>query len=155
FESENGVGLFQMAVHEIGHALGLSHRNDHKESVMYAIYRGAQFTELALVDQRAIQDLYGRRQNEPAGEQADILLSDMPIAMEENAIHIAKKAVKKHFNDAYIVAKEIKRKFDERYGSGWHCVVGSNFASYITSKTKHHLYVKIRNQCILLFKAAD
>ncbi|XP_018430824.1 PREDICTED: matrix metalloproteinase-21-like, partial [Nanorana parkeri] len=58
--SEQGISLLKVAVHEIGHVLGLSHMNELK-SVMQPNYIPAnRGMELDTVDRRAIQKIYGR-----------------------------------------------------------------------------------------------
>ncbi|XP_072262877.1 matrix metalloproteinase-21-like [Pyxicephalus adspersus] len=58
--SEQGISLLKVAVHEIGHVLGLSHMNEVK-SVMQPNYIPANSKmELDTVDRRAIQKIYGR-----------------------------------------------------------------------------------------------
>lgn len=51
------IDLFNLALHEIGHALGLPHSQD-KNSIMYPSYLGPQ-RYLHESDKKAIQDLYG------------------------------------------------------------------------------------------------
>jgi len=53
--------MLQVAVHEIGHVLGLLH-NEHDHSIMYPIYINPAMYEdfeLARDDRRAVQNIYG------------------------------------------------------------------------------------------------
>lgn len=56
---------------------------------------------------------------------------DMSEEMHQEAIECATQALEK-YNIEKDIAAYIKREFDKKYGSTWHCVVGRNFGSYVT-----------------------
>lgn len=53
-----GIHFFSVALHEIGHSLGLAH-SDVREAVMYAFY-SEQHNDLKQDDINGIQRLYGK-----------------------------------------------------------------------------------------------
>ncbi|KAG2250713.1 hypothetical protein Bca52824_080849 [Brassica carinata] len=56
--------------------------------------------------------------------------SDMPVKMQVQAMALASQALDLFdVVDCKSIAGHIKKEFDKRYGSGWQCVVGSNFGS--------------------------
>jgi dynein light chain LC8-type len=51
------------------------------------------------------------------------------------------------------IAAFMKKEFDKKYGTTWHCVVGRNFGSYVTHESGNFIYMYISNVAFLLFKA--
>nr|VZI14952.1 unnamed protein product [Spirometra erinaceieuropaei] len=49
-------------------------------------------------------------------------------------------------------ASHIKKNMDQRYGAAWHCVVGENFAGYVTHEKQNYIHFTLGNATILLFK---
>lgn len=65
----SGTNMFQVALHELGHALGVEHSKD-KNSIMVPWYNDKQFhTDLTEDDRLAIQQLYGSRDNDRGGRR--------------------------------------------------------------------------------------
>ncbi|KAK6539500.1 Dynein light chain [Orbilia ellipsospora] len=78
---------------------------------------------------------------------------DMAEKMQEDAIAVAKSSMDQ-YNIEKDIAQAIKKEFDQRYGSTWHCIVGRNFGSFVTHETKHFIYFYLGHVAILLFKTA-
>ena len=62
-DNQDGLYLLRVAVHEIGHVLGLAHKS-RSYSIMYAYYHGLEMShhdeiELGWEDRKAIQNIYG------------------------------------------------------------------------------------------------
>lgn len=54
----------------------------------------------------------------------------------------------------FIYFSVILQEFDERYGPGWQCVVGSNFGCFFTHKQGTFIYFSLEKLCFLVFKVA-
>ncbi|GAA48634.1 hypothetical protein CRM22_005091 [Opisthorchis felineus] len=79
--------------------------------------------------------------------------ADMSEEMQQDAICQAQQAI-----ESYHVEKEIaafiKKVFDKKYSTHWHCIVGRNFGSYVTHENNYFIYFYVGNLAILLFKTA-
>ncbi|GAV71282.1 Dynein_light domain-containing protein, partial [Cephalotus follicularis] len=81
--------------------------------------------------------------------------TDMPPKMPQDAIHTAAKAL--YFFEATKstdIAKFIKENFDRANGSGWQCIVGTDFGSFVTHFHGCFIHFCIDNLAILLFRVA-
>ncbi|RXG51136.1 Matrix metalloproteinase-14 [Armadillidium vulgare] len=71
-----GTNLFQVAAHEFGHSLGLSH-SDNKAALMAAFYRGFEPNfKLHSDDIKAIQSLYGEKKTDLTSNRAGTSSTD-------------------------------------------------------------------------------
>ena len=76
---------------------------------------------------------------------------DMSESMQQEAIQVATKA-KSTSELEKDIAMYIKREFDIKHGSTWHCIVGRSFGSFVTHESKHFIYFYLDQMAILLFK---
>ncbi|CAH8828102.1 unnamed protein product [Trichobilharzia szidati] len=76
---------------------------------------------------------------------------DMPDEMQQDAVDMCAIALKK-----YTLGKDIaafmKKEFDRKYSPTWHCVVGTNFGTYISHEEKHFIYFFLDNHAVVLFR---
>lgn len=69
------------------------------------------------------------------GDEVEIQAVDMEEEMQKQAIEVSIAALE--INDLEMdVAAHIKREFDKKYGSPWHCIVGTRFGSFVTHEDK-------------------
>lgn len=91
--------------------------------------------------------------NKASVDKAVIKSADMTEEMQQYSIQVAKEAMGQ-FTIEKEIAQHIKKEFDSRHGSTWHCIVGRNFGSFVTHETKHFIYFYVGNLAVLLFKTA-
>eukprot|EP00271_Cylindrocystis_brebissonii_P009336 TRINITY_DN24095_c0_g1_i1.p2 TRINITY_DN24095_c0_g1~~TRINITY_DN24095_c0_g1_i1.p2 ORF type:complete len:104 (-),score=26.18 TRINITY_DN24095_c0_g1_i1:512-823(-) len=96
-------------------------------------------------------------ENNPPSEEIPqrrivIKQSDMEEEMQSEAIECASQALEK-FTLEKDMAAYVKKEFDARHGTTWHCVVGRSFGSFVTHELKSLLYFYIDNYAFLLFKS--
>ncbi|TQD94477.1 hypothetical protein C1H46_019898 [Malus baccata] len=85
--------------------------------------------------------------------KAEVRETDMPDDMQNHAMELAYKALDLHeVSDFRSVAHYIKQKFDEAYGTAWHCVVGKNFGSCITHLSGSFIFFHVETTEFLVFK---
>ncbi|XP_039043068.1 uncharacterized protein LOC120182134 [Hibiscus syriacus] len=85
--------------------------------------------------------------------QVKVLVSDMPGFMQVHAFRSARRTYDslEKFSSRHM-AYNIKKEFDKVYGPTWHCIVGSNFGSFVTHSTGCFLYFSMEKLYILIFK---
>ncbi|KAG2305956.1 hypothetical protein Bca4012_084795 [Brassica carinata] len=81
--------------------------------------------------------------------------TDMPVKMQMQALKIASQSLDLFdVSDCQSLAAHVKKEFDERYGSGWQCVVGSNFGCFFTHSKGTFIYFHLGTLNFLIFKGA-
>ncbi|PWA33932.1 dynein light chain, type 1/2 [Artemisia annua] len=85
--------------------------------------------------------------------QVRVLVTDMPPFMQIHAFRCARQTYDslEKFS-AKQIALNLKKEFDKVYGPAWHCIVGSNFGSFVTHATGCFLYFSMEKLYILVFK---
>ncbi|XXG47999.1 hypothetical protein AAC387_Pa02g2553 [Persea americana] len=82
--------------------------------------------------------------------------TDMPVKIQMQAMSSASQALDLYdVSDCESIAAHIKKEFDKIYGSGWQCVVGSNFGCFFTHTQGTFIYFCLETLNFLLFKAAS
>ncbi|XP_010541722.1 PREDICTED: uncharacterized protein LOC104815103 [Tarenaya hassleriana] len=82
-----------------------------------------------------------------------IVAVDMPGFMQSHAFRCARRTFDSldKFSSKHM-AFNLKKEFDKVYGPAWHCIVGSNFGSFVTHSTGCFLYFSMEKLYILLFR---
>ncbi|KAI4331444.1 hypothetical protein MLD38_029631 [Melastoma candidum] len=79
--------------------------------------------------------------------------TDMPLKMQIQAMSSASRALDLFdVFDCKSIAAHIKKEFDNCYGGGWQCVVGSNFGCYFTHSKGTFIYFTLETLNFLIFK---
>ncbi|KAI4350848.1 hypothetical protein L6164_005256 [Bauhinia variegata] len=82
--------------------------------------------------------------------------SDMPLKMQIQAMASASQALDLYdVDDCVSIAGHIKKEFDKMYGSGWQCVVGSNFGCFFTHSKGTFIYFALETLNFLIYKGAS
>ena len=75
---------------------------------------------------------------------------EMEDEMRDFAISEALNALEKA-NTEMKVASLLKDKFEEKYASTWHCIVGRNFGGYVTHEIGRYIYFYIGQKGFMIF----
>ncbi|VDP60000.1 unnamed protein product [Schistosoma curassoni] len=51
---------------------------------------------------------------------------DMPVDMQQDAVDLCYQGIE-NFKEEYEIAKYLKKEYECKYGSIWHCIVGKSF----------------------------
>ncbi|PKI60269.1 dynein light chain 1, cytoplasmic-like [Punica granatum] len=82
--------------------------------------------------------------------------TDMGEKMQSKAMACASQALDLYdVSDCISIAAHIKKEFDKEYGTGWQCVVGSNFGCFFTHKQGTFIYFALEKLNFLIFKGAS
>ncbi|CBI36123.3 hypothetical protein AAG906_023750 [Vitis piasezkii] len=82
--------------------------------------------------------------------------TDMPVKMQIQAMACASQALDIYdVLDYKSIAAYIKKEFDMIYGTGWQCVVGSNFGCFFTHSKGTFIYFTLETLNFLIFKGAS
>lgn len=82
-----------------------------------------------------------------------VQVCDMKRDMALEAISLANEGLRDPNLLHRQLAEKIKKKFDEKYGSTWHCIVGSDFGSYVAHEKGSLVYFDIGDVSVLLWRA--
>ncbi|CAD5329236.1 Dynein light chain type 1/2 [Arabidopsis suecica] len=81
--------------------------------------------------------------------------TDMKQTMKEDALSLASKALDCFdVTEPTQIARFIKKEFDRSYGSGWQCIVGTHFGSFVTHCSGCFIHFSVGSLTILLFKGS-
>jgi dynein light chain LC8-type len=47
----------------------------------------------------------------------------------------------------------LQRRFDGKYGTSWHCIVGTDFKAAFSHESKNFIFLTIGKTNVLLYKA--
>nr|GEY58270.1 dynein light chain, cytoplasmic-like [Tanacetum cinerariifolium] len=81
--------------------------------------------------------------------------ADMPSVMQERALRLARELMDSSTSrrpNLTIMARSIKKEFDQLYGPAWHCVAGKSFGSFVTHSPGGFVYFSVDAYSFLLFK---
>ncbi|KAM1245644.1 hypothetical protein ACFX13_037653 [Malus domestica] len=79
--------------------------------------------------------------------------TDMLQTMQQDALQLAAKALDNFdVTEPTEIAQFIKKEFDDTYGLGWQCIVGTDFGSFVTHSQGCFIYFFVGSLAFLLFR---
>jgi len=104
--------LFSVAVHELGHALGLYHNTENKDSIMQPIYK-PEFSSkiLSESDIKTVQEMYGAARNVIVtaifnSKQANVMIRKILQSSKTKRVKIIYTLKQKHFSENLEISDE-------------------------------------------------
>ena len=86
--------------------------------------------------------------------QAVVKCTDMSKEMLEDAVDFSAQALEKFAVDKNTeIAGFIKKEFDRKHSPTWHCIVGTNYGSFVTHQLSHFISFYLDDICVLLWKS--
>jgi len=82
-----------------------------------------------------------------------VQIADMPPEMIEYAKQFAFNLLQNRRHLQRDIAERIKKEFDKKYGPTWHCIVGTDFGSYVAHEMGTLVYFDVGETSILLWRA--
>ncbi|KAF8042758.1 hypothetical protein BT93_A1172 [Corymbia citriodora subsp. variegata] len=115
--------------------------------------RGGGGNEMVVEGRKSVSHVETNLASVVAFLQVKVMVSDMPGFMQVHAFRCARRTYDslEKFSSKHM-AYNMKKEFDKVYGPAWHCIVGSNFGSFVTHATGGFLYFSMEKLYILLFK---
>ena len=123
-----------MAVHELGHALGLYHNTEDKDSIMHPIYKsGFSNKALSESDIKTIQEMYGAAKNVIVtaifnAKQAKVMIRKILQSSKTKRLKIIYTLKPKHFSENLEIFNESFQSLSKQLKKIYHdAFVAENF----------------------------
>lgn len=98
-------------------------------------------------------DLSFDQQHQTPGDSMKLSIrsNDLSDKLKSCAVELARDAKRSLIGNQEI-AKKIKTAFDSQFGGTWHCIVGSDFGSFITHEVSGMIFFYLGKDAFLLWK---
>lgn len=88
------------------------------------------------------------------GQQRVVSDMDEHSKLKADARAVVKEALEAMGSkDDKVIAGYIKKKFDEKYGPTWHCIVGDDFKAAVSHESKTFVFITSGKSNVLLYRA--
>jgi dynein light chain LC8-type len=101
-----------------------------------------QLPSVEEIEQRSVHVEIHIAESVAESVNAKVKVANMPSEMQVHAFRCARMACDSQ-SDSFSskqLAFAIKKEFDKTYGPAWHCIVGTNFGSFVTHSVGGFLY---------------